>query len=340
MNNRIWITWETQRRNKELADAFGCDYLCIDMPSNTPRLKRYIKSIFLTYKELKKGYKTIFIQCPSIVLLVFVTLWNILHKKCIVVDAHNAAIESATYSKALDKSQSSYLKVLARKLLKHLILFCMRHSKLVIVSNDALKEKLLKLKIESEPLPDKVPAIAQTHKQTKSQDRLKAILISSFAKDEPIKILIEAFISANLQMDLYITGQKKKAGDLLSFECESIHFTDFLPTHEFDSLIASADLLIDITTRDDCLVCGAYEAMAVGVPTILSDTRANRLTFANTAINTSGFLFAKNTVDDLKQAFFTFASNPNKYRIAIQDFRPVFEGKWAKYFEEIMRKLI
>jgi len=41
-------------------------------------------------------------------------------------------------------------------------------------------------------------------------------------------------------------------------------------------MLCRARVIVDLTTREDCLVCGAYEALAVGRPLVVSDARALR----------------------------------------------------------------
>ena len=100
---------------------------------------------------------------------------------------------------------------------------------------------------------------------------------------------------------LCITGKKSKANaNLLSFESEYIRFLDYQPQSNFDSILAHSTLLIDLTTREDCLVCGGYEALALGVPILLSDTEVARQTFG------AGAIYAKNDSSSLRDAILDF----------------------------------
>jgi glycosyltransferase involved in cell wall biosynthesis len=60
---------------------------------------------------------------------------------------------------------------------------------------------------------------------------------------------------------------------------------------------------IDLTTRNDCLVCGAYESLAVGNPIILSNNEASTSYFGNHC------LFTNNTVEDLKERIIELVEN-------------------------------
>jgi glycosyltransferase involved in cell wall biosynthesis len=65
-----------------------------------------------------------------------------------------------------------------------------------------------------------------------------------------------------------------------------VRFTGFLQEEEYWGLLRSADGIVDLTLMADCLVCGAYEALAAGKPMLLSDNLASRELFGNAALYT------------------------------------------------------
>jgi glycosyltransferase involved in cell wall biosynthesis len=54
----------------------------------------------------------------------------------------------------------------------------------------------------------------------------------------------------------------------------NVKFLGFLAESDYWERMRNAHAVLDFTLLDDCLVCGAYEAVAVGRPMLLSDTRA------------------------------------------------------------------
>ena len=50
--------------------------------------------------------------------------------------------------------------------------------------------------------------------------------------------------------------------------------TGFIPESEYIAMLNSVDAVIDLTNRENCLVCGAYESIAAGKPMVLSRTVA------------------------------------------------------------------
>jgi len=60
----------------------------------------------------------------------------------------------------------------------------------------------------------------------------------------------------------------------------------FVLFDEYHNLIANADCLLALTYEDDCLQSGAYEALSVEVPMVISDSKALRDYFGESAIYT------------------------------------------------------
>jgi glycosyltransferase involved in cell wall biosynthesis len=93
-----------------------------------------------------------------------------------------------------------------------------------------------------------------------------------------------------------VTGKiKEHLTELVKATPENVVLTNFVPEEEYVELLRSVDVIIDLTTREDCLVCGAYEAVAAGKPLIASDTKAMRTVF------NKGVLYTKNTADDIAE---------------------------------------
>ncbi len=66
----------------------------------------------------------------------------------------------------------------------------------------------------------------------------------------------------------------------------NVHLTGFLRDPDYWQLLAQATVICDLTLKPDCLVCGAYEALAVGKPMVLSENPATRDIFGPAAVLT------------------------------------------------------
>ena len=88
-------------------------------------------------------------------------------------------------------------------------------------------------------------------------------LIATFAKDEPIGAIFEAVRGTDLK--LYVTGnQSKLAAQDAARVPDNVRFTGFLAEQDYWDLLRGSDAIIDLTLKPNCLVCGAYEALAIG----------------------------------------------------------------------------
>ena len=99
-------------------------------------------------------------------------------------------------------------------------------------------------------------------------------------------------------------------------------FTGFVPEDEYLALLQGADAIIDLTTREDCLVCGGYEGVAVERPLILSDTAAIRSYFSD------GVRYTDNSADDLEARDHRGLASANSRRDAIRRLKQRLIADW------------
>ena len=320
MNSSLWLTWETQRRNPELAAAFEAEYCCLDYSGHHISL-RYLCSLLSTIRcLLNKRTGVVFAQCPSVILVALVACFKVFRGFVFVIDAHNIAFEYLRSDNVLLRSLSS---------------FAFRQADVILVSNLRLSSGREELDDKRIALPDRLPSIDQNALPERFQQLSRPLitLICSFADDEPIEVFLEAIQTLEYGGTLLVSGKKSRAGDLLRYESDKICFTDFLPNLEFESLIQHSDLLVDLTTRDDCLVCGAYEALAVGRPVLLSKTGVQQEVFGK------GAIFSENTPDSYREAVSQFLKQPAVHRRAAESFKADFEARWQVSFESARSKI-
>lgn len=278
---RLWITWERQRRNQSMAAWLSADLYEYNWCGN--RWIRYPVLCLRTYRLLRRERPDIvFFQNPSIVLASFVTLLRKLRLiDCkIVGDFHNGGVFPP------------YGKAIAR--------WVARNSDFTIVTNDNLAVVIEGWGAQAVVVPDPLPVIHRGSAVCAGPIDAKSfvfLFVCSWASDEPIANVVAAaalvskdypffkiFITGKPQLDRYLRGVSIP---------ESVTLTRFLPTHEFDALLSRANVVMDFTTRADCMVCGAYEAVAAEKPAILSDNPPTRDYFSQ------GMLFTDNSATDI-----------------------------------------
>lgn len=269
----MFISWESHTRSKSLSDAIGIPLFEIVIAGN--RFKRYFLSIIKTVALIRRvNPNIIIVQNPSIV-LALVTILLSLGSRKVVMDAHNAAIYPL---------EGQY------KILNKFAWWLLRKSFLVIVTNDDLYREVEGLRAKPFVLPDPIPnppTLSSTFCKINDQP-LQVVLVCTWAADEPYQVFIEAArLLQDFGFEMKITGRVPNhiSKDELP---KNVKLTGFISKAEYWDLLNSSFIIVDLTTRDNCLVCGAYEAAAVGVPCVLSDSDAARKMFR------AGYVFVEN----------------------------------------------
>jgi glycosyltransferase involved in cell wall biosynthesis len=261
MSERLWITWNTQRRNETLSATL--DATLVEYKSNASNWIRYPYLSFKTIRTLlKERPKLIFAQNPSLFLAGLVSVIGKIIKVPVVIDAHNAGIYPLEGKVDLLNRIAMRINALAD---------------VVIVSNDELKNYLEKQEVRTFAIPDPIPVINAKPVYELDKGKFNVVFVCSWSGDEPYKNVIAAAEQLDDSVCIYITGDSRKSGiDINSMSNRNVVLTGFLSNDEYESLLCSCSVVMVLTEREDCLVCGAYEGISANKPLILSDTRALR----------------------------------------------------------------
>ena len=256
MEKCIWISWEVHRRNRGISDALSCPLH--EITYNKQRFSRYLQSSLKTLRYIRQHkFQYVIAQNPSILLaLLTVSLRKWFRYKSII-DSHNSGLFPM-------EGQSRFLMALSKWL--------QRNADITVVTNPNLKRVVESNGGKGFVLFDKVPDAPQT-KAFRLEGKYNIACISTFNRDEPYQQIIDAAHLIPDDMYIYFTG-KYQAKINRGSTPPNVKLLGFVPEDEYWSLLDSADVIIDLTLRDDCLVCGAYEGIAVGKPLILSKTVA------------------------------------------------------------------
>lgn len=279
----IWVTWEYQTRNRSLSGLLGIPLY--EIVSENRGVRRYFESLLRTLRLIRSETPdVVFCQNPSMVLSLFCVVFKKLFSYSVIVDEHNAGLFPV-------EGKSELLNRIAR--------YIVRKADAVIVTNSPLAQQCTQWGgnpiILEDPLPNFVEeySIVPPVISIKKNAPYKLLFICTWASDEPyMNVLraIEAFPAETLNVT--ITGNYSGKVNVSQVP-GSVHLTGFLSKADYVKQLATADGVVVLTARQDCLNCGAYEAVSLMKPGILSDTTALRGYF------TSGFLFTDNSVDSL-----------------------------------------
>jgi len=319
-HKRIWITWENQRRNRELSRAFEAElFELAEIDEIRNFIRKYFLGIIMTLKILwKEKPQLVFCQNPSIVLSFCLVIIKRLLKMKVCVDAHNAGL--------FPKEGNSFV-------LKFLSRFIQRKADLTIVSNERLKKYVEVNGGKSCILEDKIPSIP-IEKPLNLQGRKNILFICSFANDEPYEVVFEAARNLDTGITIYVTGNYEGKVKQISKLSDNIIFTGYIPENEYIKMLNSVDVVIDLTTRENCLVCGAYESLSVEKPMILSDTQAIRSYFS------MGAVYTDNTRADIEKAIYLVLDRKEELIEQVRQLKVLRNVEWQKRKNEIEEVLM
>lgn len=278
MSNRLWVTWESHRRSKELALEFGSKYYPLVYDAVRPL--RYIvlsgRTIILLVKEKPD---MVFCQNPSIVLTSLLTLLKQVFRYKLIVDRHS--------NFKLEYRDLKSLKWMVFHLLSR---WTVKNADLTIVTNEELKRLCESMGGRAEVLQDKLPDLSAEYLRMppsfmKNMEKTQVMFVTMFDPDEPINEIIEAGKSLT-DCVCYLTGNyRKRYSDSVAkkYSEHEVLFTGFIPDEDYLSLMENVDLVVVLTKKDLILNCGAYEAISMNKALILSDTPTLRGYFGSIA---------------------------------------------------------
>jgi hypothetical protein len=161
-----------------------------------------------------------------------------------------------------------------------------RNADLIIVTNNPHADIVRTSGGRPFILQDRIPNPVFTEHRPESSKNKKVVCICSYNSDEPIdEILNAAELLHNKNITIYMTGDSR--GKFSQKEiADNVILTGYLFDEKYWQLLWECDLVVDLTTRENCLLCGAYEAVAVEKPMVLSNSSALRGYFTKGAVFT------------------------------------------------------
>jgi glycosyltransferase involved in cell wall biosynthesis len=219
-------------------------------------------------------------QNPSLVLSAFLVTIGKAAGFRVCVDAHNVGLFPA------EGRSPSLMKLSA---------FIQRQAEITLVTNLGMHETVLKNRGRPFILQDRIPDIPKG-RPLDLMGGFNILFICSYAADEPYSLVFEAARSLEAGIHLYVTGNYRKRGIDPAGLRDNITLTGYIPEEHYVRMLCSVDATIDLTSRENCLVCGAYESLAAEKPQVLSDTQALRRYFCR------GAVYAPHTVRGVLEA--------------------------------------
>ncbi len=216
---------------------------------------RYLVQAWQSWKLLEHERPDVVIaRTPPVFAPLVVALWAAWRRKQLVMDCDTGSFHSPKWQWALGLHGW-----LARRAL------------LTLVIDQAAFELVQKAGAKVMILEDKLPRMVSPNSPIGSDGATRLAVVSSFDVDEPVA---EVFAAARLLLHItfYHTGDPKRAdAKLLADKPANVVLTGYLRGADYSGLLDNVDGIVVLTNEPNALNCGAYEALSIHKPAVVSD---------------------------------------------------------------------
>lgn len=316
----VFLVWDRQSiRASGIARHIGASLHFL----YTSRIKHPLLFLRTLQVLRKEKPKIIICQSPPITCPFMAMMYKLLFarksKPKILIDAHTGAV-SRPGSKSVTK-------------------LVMKKASSIIVINKEQQDYLSQYyKISAVVLEDPIPDFSNELKfdSSKREDcpmvqksTFNIAVISSFASDEPLKEVFD--VASELpDMHFYITGDGKYADkDLLDQKSDNITITGFLEYGAYVRLLRDVDVIMDLTTDNTSVVAGAFEAVALEQPLIISDWIPLRRCFNR------GTIYTNNSTNDIKEAIMKSVTKKKELSKEMHDLKIEKTKEWSEKISKL-----
>ena len=314
-NSNFWITWNNSTRSKELSKEFDLQLLNFD--TGTPPFRRHFSASFATiFSLIRYRPKKIICQYSFLLLVILKIYKTIFRNTKILADCHNKALK-----RSINLPIVNSIFWVTKK-------WSFRGIEGIIITNQGLYGFAEKLNTNVYILGDPIPDFSPPLHQPSNNGSRKVVFISSFAKDEPHDLVINA-ANRLISINFFITGSPPRSF-LKEDISGNITLTGFLDEQEYIKLLLEADTILSLSTEKEILQCSTYEAISLEKPTIVADSDTARNTFGECVI------YSHLSIEDLiKSIEYSF-----KHATSLQAKTRAFKTEYRHKFNSMARPII
>ena len=258
------------------------------------------------------------VQNPSLICCVVTVVLKQFFGYVLIIDAHNEAVVPFNYNLGI-------VRTLAR--------FLIRAADLTVVTNRQLAEIVASAGGRPFVLFDALPT-PPLAKQSQPPVKSGVVVVNTFSPDEPLReILTAALEFERIDLKFYVTGKcPPNAAGEIGVLPPNVRLTGFLPDNEYWALLAGAKVVIDLTKMPNCLVCGAYEAIALGRPFILTEDAAAMDLFGAAAV------YCRNERQSIAAAIENALTRVEDLERRVADLDLEMRERWRRLGADLMAK--
>ncbi len=275
---------------------------------------------------MKKKPDFLFVQNPSAILTLLAIFLNPFFRYKLIVDAHNAGVYP------FDPEHEKF---------GFLFSFMHRNAAITIVTNsflaDIVEHNGGKATILPDPLPQMVNGeIVAGKKKECCRDVFIVTFVCSYAIDEPYLEVFKASALLPSNIKIYATGNERnlEMNERRFAQKCNIVFTGFLDEEAYIDQLCNSNCIMVLTHFNDCMVCGAYEGVALKTPLILSDSPVLRNWFER------GVVFTENNSIEIANAILFARKDFIKISADVKLLSETLFHRWNTLFEKALDDII
>ena len=150
------------------------------------------------------------------------------------------------------------------------------------------------------------------------------VFVSRYSATEPLDVVYDAARRLETEgIHILVTGALEDAPpEAIAERPANVTLTGFLCNEEYAGLLRDADAVMCLCTNDNTMQRGAYEAMAVETPLVLSDWPLLRDTFS------SGAVYVDNSAASICNGIRTLRGNLQSYKLGVRELKARRSAAW------------
>lgn len=311
----VFIVWNVyQRRAEALCGPLEAEPLFFHFRwedrSPLHKLLAYMGKTVKTLAVLRRARPSLFyVQAPPIFAVYVAWLYSRMTRTRYVVDAHDSMIYGSRWPRM----------PFARAVLNRAAIVWVHHRHVAHLADVwGLRHRILMDRpLNVEPGRYSFPASI-----LRDRRRARIVVPCSYGRDEPLLEMQQATLRLP-EVDFYLThsGRRLPTAYRGAFG-PNVCFTGFLATESFNALLAHADAILVLTTRENTQPSGASEALAFRKPLIVSDLPIVRELFP------AGAIYVRNEADSIAAGIRTALARKDALVAEMTAFLPEKLRRW------------
>lgn len=284
----------------------------------TIAFKYFTQTIETLYILFRDRPKSVICMSPPVPSIVSAWLYSLIFKKPFAIDYHTAAFV-----------------LRAQKSLFFMQSFFARRAATNILTNSKLEDIVKQWGGKTILISDVRVEFDKLRQHKKLRDGFNVTFVSRFSSTEPLDVVYEAARQLkSLNVNIYVTGDTRDASQEDIQNCpDNVELTGFLDLPEYAGLLRDSDAVLCLCTNDNTMQRGAYEALSVETPLILSDWQILRETFSK------GSIYVQNTVPGVVAGIQQAIEKKEQLDNEIKELKYIRSERWNEVEKKLRHEL-